>query len=86
MTEQGPYRSGRADRTTSWAARQLPNKALSAMLIAHNPGIQDLALTLATSGPALAGLPERFPTGALTTVELDVERWRDLDNGTSPPW
>jgi hypothetical protein len=30
----------------------------------------------------LAGLREKFPTGALTTVELDVERWRDLDHGT----
>jgi hypothetical protein len=33
-------------------------------------------------GPALAGLREKVPTGALTTVELDVERWRDLDHGT----
>jgi phosphohistidine phosphatase len=62
--------------------RQVPNRVTSAMLIGHNPGIQDLALTLATSGPALAGLREKFPTGALATVELDVDRWRDLDNGT----
>jgi hypothetical protein len=40
------------------------------------------ALALATGGPALAGLREKFPTGALTTVELHVERWRDLDQGT----
>jgi phosphohistidine phosphatase len=53
------------------------------MLIAHNPGIQDLALTLAAGGPALAGLREKFPTGALATLELDVERWRDLDHGTA---
>ena len=52
------------------------------MLIAHNPGIQDLALALAAGGPALAGLREKVPTGALTTVELDVERWRDIDHGT----
>ena len=30
----------------------------------------------------MAGLREKFPTGALTTVELDVERRRDLDQGT----
>ena len=42
--------------------RQVPNKASSAMLIAHNPGIQDLALA---------------------PLELDVERWRDLDHGTA---
>jgi phosphohistidine phosphatase len=53
------------------------------MLIGHNPGIQDLALALAAGGPALAGLREKFPTGALATLELDAERWRDLDHGTA---
>jgi phosphohistidine phosphatase len=62
--------------------RQVPDGASSAMLIAHNPGTQDLALALASSGPALAGLGEKFPTGALATLELDVESWRDLDHGT----
>jgi phosphohistidine phosphatase len=61
--------------------RQLPNRASSAMLVAHNPGVQDLALALTAGGPAPAGLGEKFPTGALATVELDVERWRDLDHG-----
>jgi phosphohistidine phosphatase len=51
------------------------------MLIAHNPGIQDLALGLASSGPALASLREKFPTGALATVDVEVERWRDVHNG-----
>jgi phosphohistidine phosphatase len=50
------------------------------MLIGHNPGIQDLALGLATTGPALAAL-EKFPTGALATVEIEVERWRDVADG-----
>jgi phosphohistidine phosphatase len=83
-----PSRSGSSRLYGAGAAqlldrlRQVSNKASSAMLIAHNPGIQDLALALATGGPALAGLREKFPTGALTTVELDVERWRDLDHGT----
>jgi phosphohistidine phosphatase len=61
--------------------RQVSNRTSSAMLIAHNPGIQDLALALAARGPALAGLGEKFPTGALATLELDVERWHDLDHG-----
>ena len=61
--------------------RQVSNRVSSVMMIAHNPGIQDLALALAAGGPALAGLREKFPTGALATVELDVERWRDLDHG-----
>ena len=61
--------------------RRLPNRVSSAMLIAHNPGIQDLALALAAGGPALAGLRGKFPTGALATLELDSERWRDIDDG-----
>jgi phosphohistidine phosphatase len=63
--------------------RQMSNIASSAMLIAHNPGIQDLALALAAGGPALARLGEKFPTGALVTLEVDVERWSDLDHGTA---
>lgn len=45
--------------------------------------IEDLALALAAGGPALAGLGEKFPTGALATLEVDVQRWRDLDHGTA---
>ena len=62
--------------------QRLPDGVSSAMLIGHNPGIQDLALALAAGGPARAGLREKFPTGALATLELDAERWRDIDNGT----
>jgi phosphohistidine phosphatase len=40
-----------------------------------------LALALAADGPALAGLREKFPTGALVTLELDAERWGDVDTG-----
>jgi phosphohistidine phosphatase len=63
--------------------RQVSSNASSAMLIAHNPGIQDLALVLAAGGPALAGLREKFPTGTLATLEFDIERWPDLDHGTA---
>jgi phosphohistidine phosphatase len=63
--------------------QRLPNRVPSAMLIGHNPGIQDLALALAAGGPGLAGLGDKFPTGALATLEVDAERWRDLDHGTA---
>src|SRR4029450_13702048 len=61
--------------------QRLPNRVPSAMLIGHNPGIQDLALALAAGGPGLAGIGDKFPTGALATLEVDAERWRDLDHG-----
>jgi phosphohistidine phosphatase len=63
--------------------RRLPATAPSALLIAHNPGIQDLAIALAAGGPAMAGLREKFPTGALATLELEVEGWGDVDTGTA---
>jgi phosphohistidine phosphatase len=61
--------------------RKVSNRASSVMLIGHNPGIQDLALGLAASGPALAALRGKFPTGALAALDVEVQRWRDVDNG-----
>jgi phosphohistidine phosphatase len=52
--------------------RALIPDASSAMLIGHNPGMQDLALSLARSGAKLGELAEKFPTGALATIELDT--------------
>jgi phosphohistidine phosphatase len=77
----GPWRRGAGATQLLDRLRQVPDKASSAMVIAHNPGTQDLALALASGAPALDGLGEKFPTGALATLELDVERWRDLDHG-----
>jgi phosphohistidine phosphatase len=52
--------------------RALIPDASSVMLIGHNPGMQDLALSLARSGAKLGELAEKFPTGALATIELDT--------------
>jgi phosphohistidine phosphatase len=79
--EQALYGAGAAQLLDR--LRQLPKRVSSAMLIAHNPGIQDLAGELAADGPALDRLRGKFPTGALVTLELDVERWRDLDHGVA---
>jgi phosphohistidine phosphatase len=52
--------------------RRFIPKAASAMLIGHNPGIHDLAVSLARSGPRVPELAAKFPTGALATLELDT--------------
>ena len=49
--------------------RELPESASSVLLIAHNPGLQDLAITLA---PSAARVGEKFPTGALASFALDT--------------
>jgi phosphohistidine phosphatase len=61
--------------------RRLPTGARQVLLIGHNPGLQDLALQLASSGDLLAEVAEKFPTGALATLEADTRGWPDLAPG-----
>jgi phosphohistidine phosphatase len=56
---------------------EVPAKAASVLLIGHNPGISDLALTLAGGE---ARLREGFPTGALATFAVAAE-WAALEPG-----
>jgi phosphohistidine phosphatase len=59
--------------------RSVPAEVGSLLLIGHNPGLQDLALTLAAGGAELEPLEAKFPTAALATLEL--ERWSSLGRG-----
>jgi phosphohistidine phosphatase len=60
--------------------RGVPEGVGSVMLIAHNPGLQDLALELAAGGDDIERLREKFPTAALATLE-PAGGWRDLSPG-----
>jgi phosphohistidine phosphatase len=59
----------------------LPESVSSVMLIGHNPGLQDLALVLASRGAGLPQLREKFPTGALATLVVHRESWAGLSPG-----
>lgn len=50
------------------------------MLIAHSPGTEDLARSLAGGGDedAWHRLRAKYPTGALTTLRFDVASWADV--------
>jgi phosphohistidine phosphatase len=61
---------------------EVPDEVESVMLIGHNPGIQDLALSLAGAGPESTRVRSKFPTAALATLELDVS-WRELAPGSA---
>jgi phosphohistidine phosphatase len=50
---------------------------VSVMLIGHNPGLQQLALELASAGDELERLAARFPTAALATFAL-AKSWSRL--------
>jgi phosphohistidine phosphatase len=52
----------------------------SLMLIGHNPGIEELALSLAGSGDELPAMRRKYPTAALATLAVDGP-WRDLAPG-----
>ena len=52
----------------------------SVMVIAHNPGLQDLALWLARDGSE--ELEEKFPTAALATLAFRGP-WAELDRGNA---
>jgi phosphohistidine phosphatase len=62
----------------------LNDKDRCAMLVGHNPGIEDLASLLVGSGDAglRARLAVKFPTGALAALSFDGA-WADLDAGTA---
>jgi phosphohistidine phosphatase len=64
--------------------RALGEDTRTAMIVGHNPGVQDLALRLAGPGPdpARARLEAKFPTAALATFSVPGP-WSGLGLGDS---
>jgi phosphohistidine phosphatase len=60
--------------------RVVEDGAGSVLLIGHNPGVEQLALSLAGSGEKLADVRRKYPTGALATLEF-AGRWSELRPG-----
>lgn len=58
----------------------LPEPVGSAMVVGHNPGLQELAILLAGENSGAAD--DGFPTGALATLVFDGA-WGDLEPGTA---
>ena len=61
--------------------RALPDDVEEAMLVGHNPGLGALVLLLAEPGDLRARAEAKVPTGALATLETDIERWSELEPG-----
>lgn len=53
------------------AARVRSLAGESAMIVGHNPGLEELVLGLARPSPLRARVEEKLPTGALATIELE---------------
>jgi phosphohistidine phosphatase len=56
----------------------VPEEVSSVMLIGHNPGLEHLALLVASDGPELGRLETKFPTAALATLTLPTATWQRL--------
>jgi phosphohistidine phosphatase len=54
--------------------RRLPDERGCVMIVGHNPGLEDLV-------GRLTGESERMPTAALACVELQIERWEEVEDG-----
>lgn len=61
--------------------RTVPASTSSVLVIGHNPGLHELALSLAGTGRDLERLREHFPTGALATLAVPEPGWAELAEG-----
>jgi len=50
---------------------QLPSTVNCAMLVGHNPGLEDLLSRITTT-------PMHYPTAALAQIEFDIQDWSEL--------
>lgn len=75
---------GASPRQMLELVRALPTSSAHAMLVAHNPAIQEFAVALCGEGEAGAidRLHHKFPTAALAVVDFDLS-WEEVapDNG-----
>ena len=64
-------------------ARESPADAARVLLVAHNPGLEDLVLLLIAKGEAdlIAAAEEKYPTGTLAELTFAVDQWADVAAG-----
>jgi len=65
------------------AVHAAPDRAASLLLIGHNPGLEQLVLTLVSdSNDAARGrVEQKYPTASLAEISLDVDHWSDVGPG-----
>lgn len=58
----------------------------SILIVGHNPSLEDLIFDLVPddgSSPLRDVVEEKFPTAAYAVLELDVERWADIEDNSA---
>jgi phosphohistidine phosphatase len=66
-------------------ARALPDKRVRAAFVGHNPGLGELAGSLAGSGPhaELRRMRVKFPTCGVAALDFRVRHWRDIQHDSA---
>jgi phosphohistidine phosphatase len=62
--------------------RELQGEPESVLMIGHNPGLEDLIFDLVPddgTSPLREEVEMKFPTATFAVMELNIERWADLD-------
>lgn len=61
--------------------RDLPESASSALIVGHNPALEEFCLSLAGSGPKelRTAMAEKYPTGALAVYSLPERPWSEIE-------
>ena len=77
--EEGLYLA--SAKTLLERLRRLGDGPDSVMLIGHNPGLHDLALSMAAPGEQHVPAA-KYPTAALTELVFDGQGWPDISPGT----
>jgi phosphohistidine phosphatase len=54
--------------------RAVPDEIPCSLLVGHNPGFEDLL-------ERLTGSHDRMPTAALASIEFQIDRWEDVEDG-----
>ena len=62
--------------------RDLPDNAGDVLIMGHNPGLEDLILSLVPDGSSSLrdDVEIKFPTASLAIVEIDVDHWDEVDS------
>nr|WP_206440280.1 histidine phosphatase family protein [Streptomyces scabichelini] len=67
------------------AVREVPDEVRTLLLVGHNPGLEELVLTLAGDSldDALADVRAKFPTSAIAVLAWHGSDWRSLGPGVA---
>ncbi|MCK9541247.1 MAG: histidine phosphatase family protein [Novosphingobium sp.] len=64
--------------------REIEGDPASVLMVGHNPGLEDLIFDLVPDdghNPLRQIVEDKFPTAALAVIELDIDRWADVEEG-----